>query len=168
MKIDYFSIVGLAVAVTMAGAATNSPASAATPPAAMFPTDPMPPLPAPPAPVVVAKIDKSQQRMRVFVRGKRLHVWKVSTARRGYATPSGQWKPFRMHKMWRSRKYNNSPMPYSLFYSGGFAVHGTYDLKRLGRPASHGCVRLHPAHAKKLYQLVARYGLGNTRIVVTQ
>ncbi len=166
-KIFFHCILFAAVGI-LAGAAATQPAPAATAPVAMFPSDPMPPLPAPPAPVVVAKIDKSEQRMRVFVHGKRVHVWKVSTARRGYVTPSGQWKPFRMHKMWRSRKYNNSPMPYSLFYSGGFAVHGTYDLKRLGRTASHGCVRLHPSNAKKLYQLVARYGLGNTRIVVTQ
>jgi lipoprotein-anchoring transpeptidase ErfK/SrfK len=70
--------------------------------------------------------------------------------------------------MWYSRKYQMSPMPYAIFYKGGYAVHGTYDLKRLGRPASHGCVRLHPSNAKKLYQLVMRYGLGNTQIVVTR
>lgn len=148
-------------------AALAAPAFAAPPPG-MFPSDPMPPLPKPWKPVVVARIDKSQQRMRVTVNGKPTYSWRVSTARRGYVTPSGAWRPKRMHKMWYSRKYQMSPMPYSVFYHRGYAVHGTWDLKRLGRPASHGCVRLHPAHAKKLYQLVARYGLGNTQIVVTR
>lgn len=132
----------------------------------MFPTDPMPPLP--PKPVVIATIDKSQQRMRVTVNGKLAYTWRVSTARRGYITPSGQWKPTRIHRMWYSRKYHMSPMPYSVFYYRGYAVHGTYDYKRLGRPASHGCVRLHPSNAKKFYQLVARHGMGRTQVVVTQ
>lgn len=70
--------------------------------------------------------------------------------------------------MWYSRKYHMSPMPWSVFFHGGYAVHGTYAVKWLGRPASHGCVRLHPSNAMKLYQLVARYGLANSRIVVTQ
>lgn len=132
----------------------------------MFPTDPMPPLP--PKPVVVAKIDKSEQRMRVTVNGKQVYEWRVSTARRGYITPKGEWKPTRIHKMWYSRKYDMAPMPYSVFYYRGYAIHGTNDLKRLGRPASHGCVRLHPKNAKKFYQLVAQYGMGNTQVVVSQ
>ena len=148
-------------------AAFSAPASA-TLRTGMFPSDPMPPLPKPWKPIVVAKIDKSEQRMRVFVNGKQAYSWRILTARRGYITPSGAWKPKRIHKMWYSRKYQMSPMPYAIFYKGGYAVHGTYDLKRLGRPASHGCVRLHPNNAKKLYQLVARYGLGNTQIVVTR
>jgi hypothetical protein len=148
--------------------ATTAPALAHTASTSMFPADPMPPLPAPPPPVVVAKIDKSEQRMRVYVNGKPVHSWRVSTARRGYITPNGKWRPKRIHKMWYSRKYNNTPMPRSVFFHGGYAVHGTYDVKRLGRPASHGCVRLHPSNAKKLYQPVARYGLANSRIVVTQ
>jgi len=119
------------------------------------------------AAAIVAKIDKSAQRMTVYVKGTRAYSWPVSTARRGYRTPLGTYRPTRLHRMWYSRKYNNSPMPFSIFFHGGYAVHGTNHIRSLGRPASHGCVRLHPANAARLYSLVHRYGMGNTRIVVT-
>ena len=72
-----------------------------------------------------------------------------------------------MHKMWYSRKYDNSPMPHSIFFYGGYAIHGTNHVKSLGRPASHGCIRLHPSNAQTLYQLVQAHGRRNTRIVLT-
>ncbi|GAB4240580.1 MAG: hypothetical protein Kow0032_28300 [Methyloligellaceae bacterium] len=158
-----------ALALVIGAALGAAPAAANTPKTGIFPTDPMPPLAKPfrLPPIVLAKVDKSEQRMRVYVNGKPVYSWRVSTARGGYITPTGSWRPTRIHKMWHSRKYNMAPMPYSVFYYRGYAVHGTYDLKRLGRPASHGCVRLHPGNAKKLYQLVARYGMANTQIVVT-
>ena len=53
-----------------------------------------------------------------------------------------------------SSKYENSPMPHSIFFRGGYAIHGTGYIKSLGRPASHGCIRLHPRNAAALYQLV--------------
>ena len=116
---------------------------------------------------LVAHIDVSSQTMTVKKYGRVVHRWKVSTARRGYITPRGTWRPKRMHKMWYSRKYDMSPMPYSIFYHGGYAIHGTNAVGRLGRPASHGCVRLHPSNAKKLYSMVKQVGPGNVRIVVT-
>lgn len=124
-------------------------------------------LPALAGPVVVARIDLSSQRLHLYVNGTHRDSWAVSTARRGYRTPTGTYRPFRMHKMWYSRKYDMSPMPYSLFFKGGYAIHGTYEIKRLGRRASHGCIRLHPNNARRLYGLVSKYGLGNTRIVIT-
>jgi len=57
-------------------------------------------------------------------------------------------------------------MPYSVFFRGGYAIHGTGYVKSLGRPVSHGCVRLHPRNAATLYRLVRSYGMGNTRIVI--
>ena len=93
------------------------------------------------------------------LRGRRLaYVWPVSTARRGYWTPPGNYYVQRMARMWYSRKYDMSPMPHSLFFYGGYAIHGTGAIRQLGRPASHGCVRLHPANARALYQLVGSYG----------
>lgn len=118
------------------------------------------------AAAVEARIDLSQQVMRVYVGGRHRYTWKVSTARRGYVTPTGSYSVKRMHKMWYSRKYHMSPMPHSLFFRGGYAVHGTTEIKSLGRPASHGCVRLHPNNARTLYSLASRYGPGNTRIIV--
>lgn len=117
---------------------------------------------------VVAYISLSDQRMDVYVEGYLEHSWAVSTARRGYRTPTGSWRPVRTHKMWYSRKYDMTPMPYSIFFYKGYAIHGTDVIKRLGRPASHGCVRLHPNNAKQLYGLVKSYGMQNTRIVITQ
>ena len=118
------------------------------------------------AAAVVAKIDISEQRMRVYVNGRARHVWRVSTGRRGYYTPTGTYRPKVLRRMHYSRKYYNSPMPHSIFFKGGYAIHGSYAVRALGRPASHGCVRLHPRAAAKLYSLVSRYGKGNTRIVI--
>jgi lipoprotein-anchoring transpeptidase ErfK/SrfK len=115
---------------------------------------------------IIARIDISTQTMTVSEDGRLLYSWSVSTARKGYRTPRGTFRPVRMHKMWYSRKYDMSPMPYSIFFSGGYAIHGTDHTKYLGRPASHGCVRLHPSNARTLYMLVKERGAGNTRIVL--
>jgi lipoprotein-anchoring transpeptidase ErfK/SrfK len=115
---------------------------------------------------VVVHIDKSSQRMSVSVDGSPRYTWPVSTGRRGYGTPSGVFHPQVMARRWYSKKYYNSPMPHSIFFHYGFAIHGTNDLGRLGGPASHGCGRLHPSHAAALYVLVERNGRGNTRIEI--
>jgi lipoprotein-anchoring transpeptidase ErfK/SrfK len=121
---------------------------------------------APAQAAIVVHIDKSSQRMSVSVDGSPRYTWPVSTGRRGYGTPSGVFHPQVMARRWFSRKYYNSPMPHSIFFYYGFAIHGTNDLGRLGGPASHGCVRLHPSHAAALYALVERNGRGNTRIEI--
>jgi lipoprotein-anchoring transpeptidase ErfK/SrfK len=120
------------------------------------------------ASTIVAKIDISEQRMQVFVNGWPRYSWAVSTARSGYRTPVGTYKAVRMEKMWYSRKYDMSPMPHSIFFKGGYAIHGTNYLKRLGTPASHGCVRLHPDNAAQLYSLVRQNGMANAQILVVQ
>ena len=116
---------------------------------------------------IVAKIDLSSQRMTVFVDGKPRYKWRVSTARPGYRTPTGTFKPTALVRYHRSTIYDGSPMPYSIFFLRGYAIHGSYEIKHLGRPASHGCVRLHPSNAAALYSLVQRYGRGNTLIKIT-
>ena len=87
-------------------------------------------------------IDLSSQTMRVDGGFFNRHTWRVSTARPGYRTPVGKYRPTRLERMWYSSKYENSPMPYSIFFLGGYAIHGTYEVKRLGRAVSHGCIRL--------------------------
>ena len=113
-----------------------------------------------------ARIDVSTQRMTVSQYGRVLYSWPVSTARKGYITPRGSYRPTRLHRMWYSRKYEMSPMPYSVFFRGGYAIHGTNYVKRLGTPASHGCVRLHTSNAATFYAMVKQAGPGNTRIYV--
>lgn len=116
---------------------------------------------------VEARINISSQRMIVMVDGVKAGEYAVSTGRKGYRTPVGEYQPQRMHKKYYSKKYHNSPMPNSIFFNGGIAVHGTYEVARLGRPASHGCVRMHPQAAAQLFDLVKQHGMGNSRIVVT-
>ena len=113
-----------------------------------------------------AQIDLSAQVMTINVDGWRYASWRVSTARPGYHTPIGTFRPYLLKRMHYSSKYENSPMPYSVFFLGGYAVHGTGYIKSLGRPVSHGCVRLHPRNAAILYSLVRKHGMGNTRIVI--
>lgn len=115
---------------------------------------------------VIARIDISKQRMMVLVDGRETFEWKVSTAGKGYVTPTGSFKPTRMHRMWYSRKYDNARMPHSVFFHGGYAVHATPHVKRLGSPASHGCIRLHPDNASDFYELVQAFGPSNTSIVI--
>ena len=121
-----------------------------------------------PEPPIVAKVDISEQRMNVYVNGLITHSWKVSTAGRGYYTPRGQYEPYRMHTMWHSRKYNNAPMPFAVFFHKGWAIHGTNAISRLGRPASHGCVRLHPKNAKILFNLIKRSGgMKSAKVIIS-
>jgi len=115
---------------------------------------------------LLALVNVSDQTMTVKKNGKTLYHWKVSTGRKGYATPSGTFRPVRMHKMWRSRKYDNAPMPYAIFYNEGYAIHGTSYVSRLGSPASHGCVRLNTVNAQILYKMLQEEGLGNLKIVI--
>lgn len=117
---------------------------------------------------VVAHIDLSSQRMIVSVNGQTKYSWPVSTARSGYVTPTGSYRPQRMYREYFSKKYYNSPMPYSIFFRGGYAIHGSYAIRQLGAPASHGCIRLHPGNAATLYSLVKTYGEGNTVIRITR
>jgi lipoprotein-anchoring transpeptidase ErfK/SrfK len=115
---------------------------------------------------VVALVDLSSQTMVVTHRGDVIGRWPVSTARKGKITPTGSWTAKWLSRYHRSSRYENAPMPYSVFYSGHYAVHGTYETKRLGSPASSGCIRLHPRHAAIFFRLAQREGLRNTRIVV--
>ena len=105
--------------------------------------------------------------MTVTVNGVKKYSWAVSTARPGYRTPVGSFRPQAMKRMHYSSKYDNAPMPHSIFFLGGYAVHGTNAIRTLGRAVSHGCVRLAPGNAATLYSLVAN-NRGNTRIVVTR
>lgn len=117
---------------------------------------------------VTAKISLSSQTMTVTQNGVIKYKWKVSTARRGYSTPTGSYRAYWASRHHRSRKYGNAPMPYAIFFKGGYAVHATFDLKSLGRPASHGCVRLHPSNAATFFRLAQKYGLSNTKVVITR
>lgn len=116
---------------------------------------------------VFITIDKSEQRMYVETPTDS-YVWNVSTGRKGYTTPSGQFKPYVLKKLHYSKKYDNAPMPYSIFFHGGYAIHATGEVERLGSPASHGCVRLELQNARWLYRIVKEFGQERTYITVTE
>jgi lipoprotein-anchoring transpeptidase ErfK/SrfK len=113
---------------------------------------------------VVAKIDLGEQNMNVYVDGKLRHSWSISSGRRGYETPTGNYRPQRLAKEWYSRQYDDAPMPYSVFFNAGYAIHGGHS--RVGGRASHGCIRLTTGNAAKFYNLVSSYGSGKTKIVI--
>jgi hypothetical protein len=111
-------------------------------------------------------VDKSTQQMSVTHNGALLYVWPVSTGRDRHSTPSGVYTPERLERSWFSKAYYNAPMPHAIFFHNGYAIHGSYDISKLGGPASHGCVRLHPRDAALLFSMVQRAGPNNTAIFI--
>jgi hypothetical protein len=112
-------------------------------------------------------ISKSSQQMAVSVDGAAPMIWTVSTGRDGYDTPSGSFRAIRLEEVYYSKKYDDAPMPNSVFFYGGYAIHGTLEESRLGRPVSHGCVRLARHNAAHLFAMVRAHGLSRTRIEIT-
>lgn len=114
---------------------------------------------------VDVRVDIAAQRIQVTTTDGESYNWAISSGRKGYRTPNGVFRPTRLEKNWYSRKYGGA-MPSAVFFHGGYAIHGTTAVRALGRPASHGCIRLHPANAAKLFALVKKHGAGQTRIAL--
>lgn len=118
-------------------------------------------------PSVVVNVDKGLQEMTVFVDGVEKYTWPVSTGIGGYSSPSGTFTASSMNKIWYSRQWDNAPMPHAIFFTKkGHAIHGTNEVKKLGGPASKGCVRLAPKNAETLFKIVEDHGLENTQVVL--
>src|SRR5215217_9434049 len=116
---------------------------------------------------VLITVDKAAQRMSVKVDGVQRYVWPVSTGKSGYSTPACSFTPFRLEEDHYSKEWDEAPMPHSIFFTReGHAIHGSFDTKRLGTPASHGCVRLAPQNAATLFALVKSEGLPNTKVML--
>jgi lipoprotein-anchoring transpeptidase ErfK/SrfK len=117
---------------------------------------------------LLVNIDKSRQALTVSLDGVKKYEWPVSTGKAGYSTPSGTYTATSMNKIWYSKEWDNAPMPHSIFFmKDGHAIHGSLDVKHLGKPVSHGCVRVSPENAATLYALVATNGLENTHVTVS-
>lgn len=95
-----------------------------------------------------------QQRAYVFEGSRLIASSRVSTGRRGHATPVGSFRILEKKVKHRSNRYANAPMPYMqrLTYYG-IALHAGH---LPGYPASHGCIRLPWGFARKLYNLTER------------
>jgi lipoprotein-anchoring transpeptidase ErfK/SrfK len=115
---------------------------------------------------VLAEVNIKKQHVKIYKGGKHIHTWKISSGKKGFKTPKGKYQPIFIKKMHYSKQYNGAPMPYAVFFHKGYAMHGTSSVKRLGRRASHGCVRLRTSNAKKFFRLVQKSGSYNTDIVV--
>ena len=121
----------------------------------------------PVAATILINIDKTKQQMTVFLDGVESYNWPVSTGKAGYSTPSGTFTATSMNEIWYSKEWDNAPMPHAIFFmKDGHAIHGSYEVKNLGKPASHGCVRISPENAATLYALVEKTGLNNTQVVL--
>jgi hypothetical protein len=113
-------------------------------------------------------IDKNTQQMSVAVDGAQRYTWPVSTGRPGYDTPNGTFKVNRMDADHFSQEWDNAPMPHTMFFDlHGHAIHGFSDVAHLGLAVSHGCVRLAPANATVLFNLVKAEGMANTSVTIT-
>jgi len=117
---------------------------------------------------VVARVDISDQTMHVYVDNQLRYIWWVSTGLGGHRTPTGSWNAYWLSPNHRSSLYNNAPMPWSVFFNGNYAVHGTTAVDNLGQPASHGCIRLHPDHAAIFFGLTETVGLDQALVMVVE
>ena len=115
-------------------------------------------LPAAAGALVRIDVDLGAQTMRVAADGGASFQWPISSGDYAHATPRGVFRPTMLYPMVYSYKYGNEPMPHSIFFHGQYAIHGTFETDALGRPASHGCIRLAPSAAATLYELVSREG----------
>jgi hypothetical protein len=117
---------------------------------------------------VLISVDKSTQTMTVAVDGELRWHWRVSTGKDGYPTPTGTFRPFHLSKHHRSREWDYAPMPHSIFFTHrGHAIHGSPETRRLGRTASHGCVRISLENAETLFALVQQRGRKRTVVVIS-
>jgi hypothetical protein len=121
------------------------------------------------------RVVKSEQRAYLYLDGQLAQTWKTSTGIAGRSTPNFDTHPNgRIYDSYTSTKYPGGDykglgnMPYAVFISGGFAVHGTgqNNWKKLGQVASHGCIRIHPDNAFMFNRLVRAKGIYNVWITV--
>lgn len=116
---------------------------------------------------VDVRVDLTNQRMTVTSDEGVVHQWAISSGRSTHRTPTGRYRAQWLDRTHRSSRYQNAPMPYSVFFRGNYAIHGTNQVRALGQPASHGCIRLHTANAAKLFALVQKHGLKQTSITIS-
>jgi len=106
---------------------------------------------------IMISVDLDKQRMKVTNNNGATFWWTISSGRDGFETPTGSFSVQRLDANHFSDEYEQAPMPYAIFFHEGFAIHGTYQ-GGLGRPVSHGCVRLAVPNARLLYSWVEQYG----------
>ncbi len=124
----------------------------------------------------IAALKRSNQRwIEIRLSTQRLIAWKgktmihaviVSTGKAETSTPVGSFEVQSKHRVARMQgdDYDIPDVPYTMYYSGGYAIHGAYWHRSFGTPVSHGCVNVAPDHARWLFNW-AKIG---TPVVVRQ
>jgi lipoprotein-anchoring transpeptidase ErfK/SrfK len=98
-------------------------------------------------------IDLLTQKFYVYRAEQLVGVSTISSGKKGKETQLGFWSVMLKRKLGFSRKYDNAPMPFMQMYDPkGLAFHAG---ALPGYPASHGCVRLPPKFAERLYGLTS-------------
>ncbi len=129
------------------------------------------------AAAVWCDVSKKDQRMYLYIEGECVDTFKVSTGGKGHTTPNIDRKPSGpSFSKYTSKKYPGGNynglgnMPYVLFVQGGYGLHGTTNgnIPKLGKPASHGCVRLHPDNAKIVFELAKAVGVENMWVTIRE
>jgi lipoprotein-anchoring transpeptidase ErfK/SrfK len=127
-----------------------------TEPAAPAATGSLAGLPDKPRGTVILAVSLAEQRLTIWEDGVVVGRSMVSTGVAGHETPRGVFTVLQKKRMHRSNIYSNAPMPFMQRITwSGVALHQGHVT---GRPASHGCIRLAPANAAKLFRIVQLEG----------
>lgn len=125
--------------------------------------------------VLYAEVDKSRQKLYLYMLGEIKDSFLISSGKGKYETPNLNLRPsgpiltkYSSHKFPGGNYEGLGNMPYAVFLRGGYAFHGTTkgNFSKLGTKASHGCIRLHPDDAKVLNALVKTVGLNETWVTI--
>ncbi|MGM3307101.1 L,D-transpeptidase [Anabaena sp. WFMT] len=100
------------------------------------------------------QIDLSKQNLIAWEGSKPVYAITISSGKRSTPTRIGTFKIQTKLKKTRmqGRGYNVPNVPHTMYYQGGYAIHGAYWHNRFGTPVSHGCVNLAPNHAKWVFE----------------
>ncbi len=112
------------------------------------------------------EIDISAQRLTAWQGDVPVFETIVSTGKPGWRTLPGVFHVYRKYESTRmtGADYDTPDVPWTMYYSGGFAIHGAYWHNNFGTPVSHGCVNLRVPEAKALFEWAPM----DTEVVVKQ
>lgn len=99
------------------------------------------------------EIRLSTQRLIAWEGKKQVHGVIVSTGKASTPTLKGVFAIQSQHRFARMQgdDYDIPDVPYTMYYSGGYGIHGAYWHNRFGTPVSHGCVNVAVDHARWLF-----------------
>ncbi len=99
------------------------------------------------------EVKLSRQRLIAWEGDRPVYAVIISTGKSGTPTPRGVFEIQSRQRTARMQgeDYDIDDVPYTMYYSGSYAIHGAYWHSRFGTPVSHGCVNVAVDHARWLY-----------------